>query len=313
MTEIDESTELPVSDAAHDGLVAFCSDLVSQIASGRAEAAVRQELAKTAPPEPPRSREWRHHAALALSTAEAANPDLPATPDRPGEHHCDICGCADEKQIQPGPDAEHFGPDKAAWMCRDERACEARKNHRYPPRADLVPDAVLAALSATDEEHARRRQQQAPVPPAAQQETAQEQETMPGWQVVPGVGAYNLRGDFIPAPPQYEAYGHTLMNPAHRAHLLSGQARPHYYGGHPGYIPPGVLSGGQSPDEVQGGQDRRTGIPPEGLSPGQAEALHGGHGIDIQAQSPAAPEAIPVRPARRSGRMPQYGRRVRGR
>ena len=48
MTEIDESTELPVSDAAHDGLVAFCSDLVSQIASGRAEAAVRQALALSA-------------------------------------------------------------------------------------------------------------------------------------------------------------------------------------------------------------------------------------------------------------------------
>ena len=70
------------------------------------------------------------------------------TPDRPGGHHCDICGCADQEQIEPGPDKDTFGADSAPWMCTDAnaRACEARARHSYPPRPDLVHGAVLAAL-----------------------------------------------------------------------------------------------------------------------------------------------------------------------
>jgi hypothetical protein len=223
-------------------LAGFARDLVLELAAAEA---VSMAAGLPKPPKklPPRQR----------GAAEAANPEYRAhgvTPDRPGaERHCDYCGSA-RAELVPGADGED-----GAWLCRDERQCLARKEHRWPPRPDLVLEGIMAALAAADEDDARRREQyrQQAVQPAQQREPErQQQETMPGWQAVPGVGAYNLRGDFIPALPAYDAYAHTLMHPANRTHLLSGQQRPHYYGG-AGYVPPGVVSGAESARELPGG------------------------------------------------------------
>lgn len=318
VTDIDETDES--TEVAQQALVGLCNQLVDQIAAGRAEVAVRQALALSAPPDPPRSREWRDLGPAALGFAQAANPDLPVTPDRRGGHYCDICGCADEKQIQPGPDAEHFGADRCAWMCKDERACEARKLHRYPPRPDLVPEAFLSALGQEDEARAARSrppagQQEPPAgqePAAGQQEPArQEEPPVPGWTFTP-FGSMDPLGSFHPAP-QYGPYAHTLMNPQHRAHLLSGQPRPHYYGGAHYIAPEGADS---QQDGQQGQREPQAGpaVPAaEGLSPGQAEALYGGRGTDLPLVPQAA--AVPQRPARRSRGGPRsyYRGKFRGR
>ncbi len=245
------------ADAA---LTALAADLLEELSAGRA-------LELVAGLAPPRSPDWRTLTPRQLSLAESANPDLPATPDRPGAHHCDICGCADSQQIEPGPDKEYFGADKCAWLCKDAnaRACESRKLHRYPPRPDLVPDAVLSAVGADDAGQAARaaaqQEPQSGKPAGEQSEPGQQEgwQTPEGW-VTTANGSWNARGDWLPPLPAYQAYAHTLMNPAHRSHLLSGSARPHYYAG-ANYLP-AAMYGAEPAQEAPGGQQGRPGRDP---------------------------------------------------
>jgi len=166
-------------------------------------------------------------------------------------------------------------------MCTDAnaRACEARKLHRYPPRPGLVPEAMLSAVDADDA--ARAARQQAQQQAVSAQAAARQQWHPPGWQVTEN-GSWDEFGTWRPnlpparplvppAPVAHSAYAHTLMNPHNRAHLLSGQQRPHYYGGHPGYIPPGMAGGSESAAGAPQGQSA-PGVqqPPAGApSPGQ--------------------------------------------
>jgi hypothetical protein len=174
----------------------------------------------------PAQRDWRSLGPRARGLAEAANPDYRAhgvTPDRPGHEdrtrHCEICG-ATRGTLIPGAD----GP-AGAWTCENERECEARKLHRYPPRPDLVPDAVLTALSAQDEAAQAARTGQQQVSEAAEQAVARQMWHPPGWTPGgPGEGSWDEFGQWhpslpparpmLPFPPQaHGAYAHTLMNP----------------------------------------------------------------------------------------------------
>jgi hypothetical protein len=123
-----------------------------------------------------------------------------------------------------------------------------------------------------------------------------------------------------PQPQVHGAYAHTLMNPANRSHLLSGQARPHYYGGanyvHPalygseggqelpgGTVPPAPQDGGQvPPGPVQGaeGGDR-----PMGQGPGAA--LPARPGQQWQSPPPEYGPKLKRAPQRRRGRKLAYG------
>ena len=284
---------------AEGALLELASSLVDEVAAAR--------LVLTGHgPAPPRELTPRQ-----LGLAGAANPDLPATPDRPGHEdrrrHCDYCG-GTRSELVPGPDGED-----GYRVCADERGCLARHEHRYPPRPDLVPDAVLSAVGLAD-------QQLLPRQPAAAQ-SAQQQEGWwqpQGWQVSQ-YGAYDVNGQWHPALPRFDAYAHTIAGGAHTGHLLSGQTglrRPHYYAG-ANYLPV-AMYGAEGHEEAPGGQQGGSGGAPapeateeELERRGLHEAARGqGGGVDLQAQSPAAPEALPVRPAQ-SQRPPRdrYGRR----
>jgi hypothetical protein len=285
-------------------LAQVAADLIESISLARAA-----ELAAVLPGKP---RDWRSLGPRARGMAESAGmPREGATPDRPGEHYCDICGCADQDQIEPGPDAEHFGADKAAWMCKDAnaRACEARKLHRYPPRPDLVPEAMLSALDADDAAQAARKQAQQQQAVAAQA-AARQQWHPPGWQVTEN-GSYDEFGTWRPnlppvhplvppAPVVHSAYSHTLMNPHNRTHLLSGQQRPHYYGGHSGYIPPG-LYGAEGHQEAPQGQPVTSGPGGAQAVPGAVPGQPGGDRPLGQQQGP-----VPVLPQFQA-MLPEHG------
>jgi hypothetical protein len=312
MTET--KAELVAGNPADAALLGLVNELVDSIAAARyLDLAARHPL--PAPPrDPPRSREWRHLGPRARSMAEGANPDLPATPDRPGKHYCDICGCADPEQIEPGPDKDTFGADDCAWMCTDAnaRACEARKLHRYPPRPDLVPEAMLSAVDADDA--ARAARQQAQQQAVSAQAAARQQWHPPGWQVT-GNGSWDEFGTWRPnlppaqppvppAPVVHSAYAHTLMNPHNRAHLLSGQQRPHYYGGHPGYIPPGMAEGAEPAAGAPGGQQVTPG--PEGPQQTPGARLEGG---DVPLGQTGQ---MPVRPGRQwQSPLPEHGPKLK--
>jgi hypothetical protein len=299
------------SDTADAALTALAADLVEELAAGRA-----LELAAGLA-DPPRSRGWRTLSPRQLGLAEAANPDLPATPDRPGHEdrrkHCEICG-GTRGELVPGADGED-----GYWACADERECEARKLHRYPPRPDLVPDAVLSAVGLADQQLLPREPAAAQQPePESQQEPPESQQE--GWQQRQGwvsspFGAWDVNGQRHPALPRFDAYAHTLMNPVHRMHLLSGQARPHYYAG-PNYVPPGMLSGAEPLEAAGGPQEGSGGTPAPEASEEELESrgLHeaargGGKGTDLQLQQPELPEAAVQRPSRQRPKPDRYGRR----
>ncbi len=279
------------SDIADAAFVSLAADLLEELAAGRA-------LELAAGLEPSRSPDWRTLSPRQLGLAEAANPEYRqhgVTPDRPGaERHCDYCGSA-RAELVPGADGED-----GAWLCRDERQCLARKEHRYPPRPDLVPEAVLSAVGLADRQLLPREPAAAqPAPAEPQQEEPQEGWQQPqGWQVSQ-YGAYDVNGQWHPALPRFDAYAHTLMHPANRSHLLSGQGgRPHYYAG-ANYVPP-ALYGAEPAQEGTSGQPG-TDVPPdrELARRGMYEAARGaGGGVDVQLQQPQEPGGAPARPAR---------------
>jgi hypothetical protein len=296
-----------MTDTAETAFLALAADLAAEIRAGKA---LELELVAPAPAPP---RDWRSLGPRALGLAEAANPEYRAhgvTPDRPGhERHCDYCGST-RAELVPGIDGED-----GAWTCRDERQCLARKAHRWPPRPDLVPDAVLTALSRADDtqaaQAARTGQQQ--VQEAAAQAVARQMWHPPGWTSGgPGEGSWDEFGTWhpglppasplLPPPPAvHGAYAHTLMNPHNRTHLLSGQQRPHYYGGHPGYIPPGVVSGAQSAAELPGGT-----VPaaPQDGGQGAPGPVQGQEGGDVELQHVTHPAALPARPGQQFATPP---------
>jgi hypothetical protein len=252
--------------------VSLCSQLIDDLAAARyLELAARHPLPGP-PPAPP-----RRPAPGELTPTQAhlsANREE-ITPDRPGhERWCDYCGST-RADLVPGDD----GPE-GAWVCRDERQCLARKEFRYPPDPSRVPPAFLAAARAHDEAQAAR-QEPARQEPARQQEPAGEEPAEPaqsGAEVPVSqdssfTGWYDHLGQWhAPGLPQFDAFAHTLMHPHNRTHLLSGQVRPHYYGG-PHYVPPGVLSGqqdGAQEEPQQEPQQAGKEIPPAQREPQQA-------------------------------------------
>ena len=290
-------------------LAGVAADLIESISLARAA----EIAASGVLPAPP--RDWRDLGPLVLGLAEAANPDYRqhgVTPDRPGHEdrrrHCEICGST-RTPLVAGADGED-----GAYICDlgHARECEARKTHRYPPRPDLVPEAVLSAVSAED---ARLARLSAPAP-------AQQEEPEPEYQ--PYVysnqyGAYDKQGGWHPAPDRFYAdawaaspWGHTLRNPAHHGHLLGPQAAGLYGHGTGRSAYSAAVAGQQAQRSApggQGGQRARREIPAEGLPEGVAAALEGGVGNDVQMQAPELPEGAPARPARRQRPRDRYGRR----
>jgi hypothetical protein len=252
-------------------------------------------------PAPPRELTPRQ-----LGLSEAANPDLPATPDRPGHEdrrkHCDYCG-GTRSELVPGPD----GAD-GYRVCADERGCLARHEHRYPPRPDLVPDAVLSAVGDADEAQAARAAQQ-PAPEPQSQPEPEGWRTPEGW-VSTANGSWTARGDWLPPLPAYQAYSHTIAGGAHTGHLLSGQPRPHYYAG-ANYLPMAVYGAEGHEESTSGQQGSQPGIPAPEARRGAYEAARGAteEGADVPLQQPAEPEAAPQRPARQRPPRDRYGRR----
>lgn len=124
---------------------------------------------------------------------------------------------------------------------------------------------------------------------------------------------YRQAGAFTPPPvPQWQPYGHTLVNPDNRRHLISGQPRQAIYGGP--RIAEGAVSGQESPQEEPDGQPARHEIPEERLTRGQADSLHGEHPTaDISMVPGKEAAAAPQRPARRPGRRSYYRGKFRGR
>lgn len=317
MTETDE-TELALAQVA--------ADIIESISMARA-----MELAAGLPGRErvmgPREHEVARH----------ANPDYARLrgipPLDPGaEKWCSYCGNSKESELVPGPDHEHGFSD---WMCKDslDRHCQARHERRWPPMPEKAEPILMKLARMQDDAAAARQQwgqphQQEHEPadrqdkPAGQQaEPPSQYAVPPGWQFATQNGVYDVHGTWHPpvqlpvAPPsRFDAYAHTLMNPAHRAHLLSGQPRPHYYGG-PHYVPPGVLSGQEGAQAQHEPEQGRAEVPPERLTPAQAAILDGATGGsgDIQMIQPKTPEGAPKKPARRPGRRSYYRGSFRGR
>ena len=277
------------ADAAFTALAA---DLLEEISAGRA-------LQLVAGLEPPRSRDWRTLSPRQLSLAD--NHDL-ATPDRPGRPHCAYCGRTGA--LADGPDAEWLG-DKADKFCSDERACIAARERRYPPDPSKVPPALMDLAGRQDDAEAARAAHQQ----AVQQQEPQSQQPESQQQPVRGLAAYGGWYDRLgqwhaPAQPQFAAYAHTLMNPVHRSHLLSGQSRPHYYAG-PGHIPMAVYGSEGHEETSPGQQGSQPGIPAEGLPDGVRQAIEG---RALAADIPVAPAAaaMPQRPVRSRSRRTRW-------
>jgi len=291
------------TDDAEGALLELASSLVDEVAAAR--------LVLTGHgPAPPRELTPRQ-----LGLAGAANPDLPATPDRPGHEdrrrHCDYCG-GTRSELVPGPDGED-----GYRVCADERGCLARHEHRYPPRPDLVPDAVLSAVGLADQQLLRRQPTAAqPAPPV----------TAPGAGLPSGGGAevpvnefaayggwYDHLGQWhAPALPQFNAWSHTITGGAHTGHLLSGQTgqrRPHYYAG-PAYLPMAVYGAEPAQETSPGGQGSQQASEEELEARHLYEAARGGSPptADVAFQQPAEPAGGTQRPARQRPRD-RYGRR----
>lgn len=226
------------TDDAEGALLELASSLVDEVAAARALEAIGLAAGLESPPSA-RPRDWRTLSPRQLGLAESANPDYAehgATPDRPGHadrrRHCEICGGTAGTLI-PGADGEG-----GAWTCADERECEARKLRRYPPRPDLVPDAVLSAVGAADDAEAASaaRQQAAQQQAVAEQAAAEQMASPRGWGPATPEGTWDEFGTWHPplpaarplVPPVPAAHRHTL------AHCYGYQSRVHslatYYG-----------------------------------------------------------------------------------
>jgi hypothetical protein len=212
---------------------------------------------------------------------------LPAI--RQDKRWCAYCGASGKSaKLVPGPDKDWLG-DQADHFCADEKACISLNRARH---GEEEPAPVPAA----------------PAAPEPAQEPAQSPE-VPVNEFAAYGGWYDHLGQFHPpALPQFDAYSHTLMRPENRSHLLSGQARPHYYGG-PNYVPPGMLSGAEL---LEGSGD--TPAPEASEEELERRGLHeaarsGGKGTDLQLQQPELPEAAVQRRSRQRPQRDRYGRR----
>lgn len=301
MTETDEA-ELALAQVA--------ADIIESISLARA-----MELTAGLPGKPPGLTPRQRDAAFAHNPDYRALKGIP--PLTPGAGHwCGFCGNPDESQLEIGCDGQKFGT-LDDWICKDQfsRQCTSRRERRWPPRPEMVPEGIMAALAAADEHDAARlsRQQPARQQPAQQQEPAQPAAAVPVSQAAAYGGWYDQLGQWhAPGLPQWNAWSHTIAGGAHTGHLLSGQQgaqRPHYYAG-PGYIPLGMLSGAEG---SQAHRDTSTEIPPYGVPPGVAEALHGQHGVDVAMVPGKESAAAPHRPARRPGPRSYYRGKFRGR
>jgi hypothetical protein len=284
-------------NAAELAMTALARDLVEELAAGRA-------IEMTAGLAPARPRDPRTLTPTQLSLAEAANPDLPAAPDRPGhgdrQKHCDYCG-GTRGELVPGPDGED-----GYWLCADERGCIARHAHRYPPRPDLVPSAALDVAAAADAARISRQ-------PVHDVVSLSGPEVTDSGQAGPGPGelgwfdsegGWHAPGGVWAASP----WGHTLRNPAHRSHLLGPHAAGLY--GHL-YRPSrySQILSGQQAEETSPGQAGPE-IPAEGVPEGVRQALDGDwQGGDVHLQQPDEPGGGTPPPAR----QPSRGRGVYGR
>lgn len=246
-----------MSTDAELALAAVAADLIESISLARAA-----EMAAGLPGRErvmgPREREVARH----------ANPDyakLRGIPplDPSAEKWCSYCGNSNPVQLVPGPDHEHGFDD---WMCRDEldRHCQARHERRWPPMPERAEPVVMKLARQADDAQAARqqaRQQQA----AVAQAVARQMWHPPGWTSVPGEGSVDEFGQWrppqpparplIPLAPQAHGYEHTLAGGAYKGHLLSGQWRPFYYGGHPGHVPPALYGSEpaqEGPQEMPG-------------------------------------------------------------
>jgi hypothetical protein len=228
-----------------------------------------------------------------------------ATPEDPSASQwCDFCGNSAPDDLEPGVD----GPERPEMACRDDLLdeCVARRERRYPPDLARVPQWIFDAQARLTDEGTRDMivaacgaalgdylELMAPAVAAGDELelAAQQQPHFPGW-VSTEHGVVNTRGDWFPAPPPnpnlnwaHINWQHSLRNPAHRTHLISGGAR----WGAPAAAPPAQAG------PAQGGARE---IPPTGNPPGVEEALHGGHGLDLATQPHPDPAATPQRPAR---------------
>jgi hypothetical protein len=311
-----------MTDDAAGALLELASSIVDEVA------AVRIALVAAGQHDPARPRQLTPGQ---LALAEAANP--PEYQRRPGpsavvplvkaEKSCGYCGNPDASQLTGGDDQRYGFEDD--WICspEHERSCISRRERRWPPRPDLVDPVLMSAVGDADAAQAARQQLQQQASVAAES-VARQQWHPPGWQVTEH-GSWDEFGTWRPNLPPARplvpfvqphadlASVHTLQNKVNRSHLLSGQARPHYYAG-AGHIPL-ALYGSDGHEEAPGGQPGPD-VPDGSLRPvGDHYAAARGAvetpGADLQVQQPAHPDALPARPARRRSRAPQYGRRTR--
>jgi hypothetical protein len=218
-----------------------------------------------------------------------------AEPDGPGTAFCDYCGSTQDLEETDSLGAGDVPcPCHGMIMrpCKDTGACIARREERYPPSLDRVPDWVFGAQAAITDEDARRmivaacgaalgdflELMQQPADDDVLELSGQ-QPHFPGW-ISGQYGAYNARGDWLTLQPQvnfnWSHWAHTIRGGAHHGHLISGGAR----WGAPAAAPPAQAG------PAQGGARQ---IPETGNPPGVEEALHGGHGVDL----PVTPHAQP--------------------
>jgi hypothetical protein len=212
-----------------DALTALCADIIEEITAAKA-----LELAGGLPTghdsrpahwtDPDR---WPELTRTQLVLAQAA-----ADPVKPGgkQQQCDLCG--GHGDLVPGVD----GPS-GYHVCADERACEARKNHDYPPRADRVPEALLSAAERADAGSSAGSGAGSAAGSGGQQHDPPPEERA---YVGAYGGWYDREGNFH-APgwgqlsafmrSQSGAWSHAISGGAHTGHLLSGQPRPAHYGG----------------------------------------------------------------------------------
>jgi hypothetical protein len=243
-------------ETADMALAALKRDLIEELALSAAVQLAGGDPGIPAPQPRPRPLTPRQ-----LGLAEAANPDLPVTPEDPAaEKWCGYCGNSDEHEFGQ-PDLEHLG-DKAERFCADEHldACLARRTRRYPPRPDLVEPVILELAG-----HADGQEDEEPTPVlaagqdpavAARLELARSQA---GRQEVSDSGSFNPTGGYrAPADPwipvHFDHWGHTIRGGAHTGHLISGGARWPGHSGAQGHL--GTVAAAQQPAEPAGAAQR---------------------------------------------------------
>jgi hypothetical protein len=244
-----------------------------------------------------------------------------AGPDRPGAGaFCDYCGATENLVHRDGE----------GWGCADTDGCCARRETRFPPDPGRVPEwllDILAERAAPVKAAAGPGGEAADALAALASDLVDEVAVARAIELAGQLGGEVLElaaglpvqalpprdpgtGQFQPPGPQPGvsfSSPHTIAgNPAHRAHLLSGQARPHYYPG-PGHIPL-HLYGLEGHEEAPG-----TDVPPaaaqapdgrQGAGDGQ---FYPGDVPQGQVQGPlpqwqAPPPELGAQPGRRSGR-----------